>query len=246
MQLAVAARTDWIYLVSAIWEHRATSGSYTPCCCVDLDTDLSCSLYVHVFASYVYFGFVLFVIYRELLFYVAIRQAYMHSDLYSSRLSSRTVMITAIPERYRSEEALRTVFGPSVEHVWMNRQNPKLERLVQKRDRIAMKLEEAETELIKRTDKQRRRALRRHADVPAVNGESVDGNGNAVQRWFNNTYIRPSHRIMWGKKVDTISWCREQLEILNREVQQSQKQTKTREAGTMCALISCGNSNQLF
>jgi hypothetical protein len=153
-------------------------------------------------------------------------------------------MITAIPEKYRSAEALRTVFGPKVEHVWMNRQNPNLERLVQRRDCIAMKLEEAETALIKRIDKKRRRALRRHADLPAVNSESVGGNGNAVQRWFNNTYKRPSHRVMWGKKVDTISWCREQLEILNREVQQSQKQTKTGEAGTVYAPFPCKKSIQ--
>jgi hypothetical protein len=199
-------------------------------------TDPCCSLYVHVVVSYVYFGFILFMVYRELLFYVAIRQAYMHSDLYSSRLSSRTLMITAIPERYGNEEALRTVFGSSVERVWINRHNLKLERMVKTREYVAMKLEEAEVELIKRSDKQRRRALRRNTNVPAADNGSR-GNKNAVQRWFNNSYKRPSHLVKWGKKVDTITWCRAELEKLNRKVEQLQELTKSGEAGKTCALF---------
>ncbi|KAA8904862.1 hypothetical protein FN846DRAFT_907594 [Sphaerosporella brunnea] len=196
-------------------------------------------LYAHVIISYLYFGFVLFIIYRELLFYVAIRQAYMHSDLYSSRLSARVLIITSIPERYRSVEALRAVFGPSVEHVWMNRQNRKLERLVKRRYNVAMMLEEAEVKLIRRLDKQRRRANRRNTPIPTESNEPRTFiqrwlyNGNCVFRWINNSYKRPT-RWALGQKVDTITWCRARLETLNREVAQLQELTRTGEAGKMC------------
>jgi hypothetical protein len=173
-----------------------------------------------------YFGFVLFVVYRELVYFVALRQAYMHSELYAPKLSARTLLITHIPERYQDEDALRRVFGSGVEYIWINRANPMLESLVKRRDGITMKLEEAEVDLIRCADKTRRKALRKGVSPPP---ESSEG-GDAVGRWLK-AKNRPMHRGRWWKKVDTIDWCREELSRLNPRVQERQALLKRGEGG---------------
>jgi len=184
------------------------------------------SLYAHVLVSYVYFSFVLFVAYRELIFYVAIRQAYMHSDIYAPRLSARTLLITAIPERFRSEKALKAVFGQTVEHVWINRRNPKLDALLKRRDYAAMKLEEAEVALIKRSCNRERTMAR---------WGGTETGGNTVGRWFTRLK-RPAHRVGWGKRVDTIEWCRAELAKLNGRVSGLQEAQRSGDAGEVYVL----------
>lgn len=183
-------------------------------------------LYVHVLISYVYFSIVLFVIYRELLYYIAIRQAYMHSDLYASRLSARTLMLTNVPAKYAGETELKAVFGGVgvVEAVWMTRSNPKLRRLVAQRHAVAMKLEAAEVALIRRADRQRRRRCR------------ADKTAGSSARWWrcwqgSSEPKRPTHRVKWGRKVDTIDWCRAKLAERNAQVDELQARHLRGEAG---------------
>ena len=171
----------------------------------------------------------LFVIYRELLYYIAIRQAYMHSDLYASRLSARTLMLTNVPAKYAGETELKAVFGGVgvVETVWMTRNNPKLRRLVARRDAAAMKLEEAEVALIRRADRQRRRQCR--ADKTA---------GPSAWWWRcwrgSSEPKRPTHRVKWGRKVDTIDWCRAKLAEWNAQIGELQARHLQGEAGKRC------------
>lgn len=182
-------------------------------------------LYVHVLISYVYFGIVLFVVYRELLYYIAIRQAYMHSDLYASRLSARTLMLTNVPAKYAGEAELKAVFGSvgTVETVWMTRSNPKLKRLVARRDAVAMELEAAMVALVRRTDRQRRR---RRTDKTA---------GSSPQWWAcwrgSSEPKRPTRRVKWGKEVDTIDWCRAKLAKWNAQIEELQARHLSGEAG---------------
>ena len=187
--------------------------------------------------SYIYFGIILFAIYRELLFYIAIRQAYMHSDIYASRLSARTILVTQVPQRYRNEESLKSAFGPHVEHVWVNRNSRKLNSLVKRRDKVAMKLEEAEVALIVRTERQRKRVIHRgmfgatEAKFESDGPDEVE-EGNAFSRWYN-TVKRPTHRVAWGREVDTIDWCRSTLEELNPKVRRRQELQKAGEKGKL-------------
>lgn len=40
---------------------------------------------------------------RESIFYINLRQAYLMSPFYTSRMSSRTVLFTSVPEDYMDE-----------------------------------------------------------------------------------------------------------------------------------------------
>ncbi|KAF5021142.1 hypothetical protein F66182_6842 [Fusarium sp. NRRL 66182] len=119
-------------------------------------------MYAHVAVAYMFFGFVLFTIIRECFYYIGIRQAYLSSPHYSKRLSSRTVLLTSIPERYLDEARLRKLYGDSVKRVWIPRTAKALIKLVEEREQTAMRLEKAEILLIKKANLARRKQLGKH------------------------------------------------------------------------------------
>lgn len=199
---------------------------------LDILTFSNCSkkerYYAHAFVAWVFFGFVLCTIYRELIFYINLRQAYMFSPLYGPRISARTVLITCIPPEYMSETALRRVFD-NVKRIWINSDTEKLEELVKERDEVAMKLEAAEVKLIKLADA----ARRKKGDTGATADEAGDDgtSGNVAAKWLDRSQ-RPTHRLkpLVGEKVDTIDWCRERLGALIPEVRALQEKIKNGES----------------
>ncbi|RPB20551.1 DUF221 family protein [Terfezia boudieri ATCC MYA-4762] len=184
--------------------------------------------YAHVFVAWVFFGFVLYTIYRELIFYINLRQAYMFSPLYGPRISARTVLITCIPPEYMSESALRRVFD-NVKRIWINSDTDKLEELVKERDEVAMKLEAAEVKLIKLADAARRKEGGTGATADEAGDDATSG--NVAAKWLDRSQ-RPTHRLKFlvGEKVDTIDWCRERLGALIPEVKALQEKVKNGES----------------
>lgn len=181
--------------------------------------------YAHALVAVCFFSFVLYTIYRELIFYINLRQAYMFSPLYGPRLSARTVLITCVPPEYMSESALRRVFD-NVKRVWINRNTDALEELVKERDEVALKLEAAEVKLIKLADAARRKQGDNGstADEAGEEGES----GSVAAKWLDRTK-RPTHKTKFlvGEKVDTIDWCRERLAVLIPQVREMQEKIKS-------------------
>ncbi|KAL8677127.1 MAG: hypothetical protein Q9186_006419 [Xanthomendoza sp. 1 TL-2023] len=174
--------------------------------------------YAHVFIAWIFLGFVFYMVARESIYYVNLRQAYLLSPLYSRRMSSRTVLFTSVPDEYLNEGILRRMFGKGVKNLWIANDCEEMEELVEERDKVAMKLEVAETKLIKLANANRLKSTKKggqnngpldHADE--ANGES----GSLAAKWVP-TKKRPTHRLkpIIGKKVDTINWCRSELERL--------------------------------
>ena len=184
-------------------------------------------MYAHVFIGWIFYGFVLFLICRESIFYINLRQAFLLSPLYANRISARTVLFTCVPEPYLNEGVLRKVFGPSVKNIWITGDTTKLDELVEKRDKIAFKLESAEVKLIKLANKERLAAQKKggatNEEAPVVNGDTESG--SIAARWIPHSK-RPTHKLgkfgLYGQKVDSINWSREQLQILIPEVEAAQ------------------------
>jgi hypothetical protein len=72
---------------------------------------------------------------RESIYYINLRHAYLLSPYYASRLSSRTVLFTSVPEEYLNEANLRRMLGESVERVWIPTDTGDLEDEVKERDK---------------------------------------------------------------------------------------------------------------
>lgn len=178
-------------------------------------------------------GFVMFMITKETIFFINVRHNYMLAPFNALKISSKTVLFTFIPQEYMNETALRDVLGGEevVTRIWMAKDCKDLTEKVEERDKDALKLENAEIKLIKAANDRRlkwekksikaqkkgkRMSARKHADTEA----------NLVSEWMK-TKDRPMHRLgkipLIGKKVDTIRWCRDELQRLIPEVERDQE-----------------------
>ena len=181
--------------------------------------------YAHAFVAWVVYGFVMYMILRECIFYINLRQAYLLSPHYANRISSRTVLFTSVPDDYLDEAKIRAMFNNSVRHVWIAGKTDKLDELVQERDKVAMKLEGAEVKLLKLVNKARVKATNKGGAATNNNGNDngaaaapADADaetGSIAARWITDKQ-RPTHRLgplgLVGKKVDTIDWSRAELQ----------------------------------
>lgn len=183
-------------------------------------------------------GFIIYMITRESLYYITLRQAYLVSPLYANRISSRTVLFSSVPAEYLREDIIRQLLGDTIiRNVWIHRHITKVKEKVEERDKVAMMLEKAEIKLIKDANKARRKASKRGGDntgeeLKALRVESrpssrrdSDASDTVASHWVKPTQ-RPTHRLKFlvGKKVDTIDWARQALRRLIPEVEALQSQ----------------------
>lgn len=156
---------------------------------------------------------------RESIYYINLRQAYLLSPLYANRMSSRTVLYTSVPTEYLDEAKLRRMLGKQVKNLWIANDCEEIEDLVEQRDTAAMKLEAAETKLVTMSNKARLKEAKKgshHEEGAEISDNNHDGeSGSVAARWVPPKE-RPTHRLKFliGKKVDTINWCRSELERL--------------------------------
>ncbi|EOD46598.1 uncharacterized protein LTHEOB_8265 [Neofusicoccum parvum] len=189
--------------------------------------------FAHAGCAYLFFGFIMFMITRESIFYINLRQAFLMSPLYAKRLSSRTVLFTSVPEYYLHESRMRDLLGDHVKRVWLPTDTKDLEEKVEERDKIAMKLEGAETKLCKLVNaaklKSEKAGGAHEEELHEINGRSETG--SVAARWIK-AKDRPTHRLkpIIGKKVDTIDWSRAQLEKLIPEIEKEQHEHRNASA----------------
>lgn len=183
-------------------------------------------LYAHAIIAFFFYGFVVYTVVRECIFYINLRQAFMLSPIFANRISSRTVLFTSVPEAFLDEAKIRKMFSDSVKRVWIAGDSEKVDDLVEERDKAAMRLESSEVKLIKIVNKERLKAIKKggnHDDAPPVTDDAEPG--HAAARWIPNKK-RPTHRLgkfgLYGKKVDSIEWARDELHRLIPEADAAQ------------------------
>jgi calcium permeable stress-gated cation channel len=193
--------------------------------------------------AWVFIAFVYFMVTKESIYYINVRNAYQLSLLYARRISSRTVLFTSVPKEYVNEAKLRELFGNKVKKIWLMSDTKTLSEKVEQRDEIGMKLEAGETALIKLSNEARIKSIKaggRNVEEGPTGQTDVEAeSGSAASRWIQPKQ-RPTHRIgkfgLIGKKVDTINWCRSELQRLIPEIEAEQATHKAGEA-TMAAAV---------
>jgi len=113
-------------------------------------------------------GFILFMVSRECIFYINLRQAYLLAPQNAHRLSSRTVLFTCVPRRFLDAARIRKLFGDTVKNVWIPTNTKALQKLVESREKTAVRLEKAEIELIKAANIARNKQLRSQSSSAGV------------------------------------------------------------------------------
>lgn len=197
--------------------------------------------FAHLFTAWAFFGFVMYLIFRECIFYINLRQAFLLSPLYADRISSRTVLFTSVPDDLLDERKLRKVFGPSAKNVWITGQTKDLDKMVEERDKVAYKLEGAEVKLIKAANKERLNALKKGGAGAETAPTVADAeSGSIAARWLSNKK-RPTHRTgplgLLGRKVDSIDWCREELTRLIPATKAAQAKYLAGEGKLACGVF---------
>ncbi|KAI1624840.1 hypothetical protein EDD37DRAFT_628140 [Exophiala viscosa] len=96
---------------------------------------------------------VCYIAFDELRNYIRMRQAYLTSPQHRLRASATTVLVSSIPQKWCTVEALDglyDVFPGGLRNIWINRNFDELNDKIKRRDKLAATLESAETDLIKK------------------------------------------------------------------------------------------------
>jgi len=172
----------------------------------------------------------MYMITRETIYFINLRQAYLLAPFNAARISSRTVLFTSVPIEYLKGEKLHELFGDSMVRYWLTTDYGDLQDLVEERDKAAFSLEGGETKFVKNANDKRLKWEKKNKKKPqplpqrdVADAES----GDATTRWVDKK-DRPTHRLkkfkipFIGKKVDTIEWSRSELKRLIPDVEKGQ------------------------
>lgn len=112
--------------------------------------------WAHLVLGVVVVVYTCYIFFDELRGYIRLRQAYLTSPQHRLRASATTVLVSGIPRKWCTFEALDglyDVFPGGVRNIWINRNYDELNDKVKERDKIARTLEGAETALIQSVKK---------------------------------------------------------------------------------------------
>lgn len=175
---------------------------------------------------------------RETMYFINLRNAYLRTPWHASRISSKTVLFTSVASEYLSEEGLRAQFGDTMVNYWAVTDCKELEKMVDDRDKAAMKLEGGEIKLSQTANKNRLKAEKKAASGKGASSTSDVEPGTTSSQWLNKK-DRPTHRTKFliGKKVDTIDYSREQLRELTPKIEKMQTTHRDGGAKTVQAVF---------
>lgn len=126
--------------------------------------------WAHLVLAIVVIVWVCGVFFAELRVYIKVRQDYLTSAEHRLRASATTVLVSAIPRKWLTREALAglyDVFPGGIRNIWINRNYDELLDKIHKRDKIFQQLEAAETDLIRQAKKVQRKQAGKDAKLQA-------------------------------------------------------------------------------
>ncbi|XBW37964.1 hypothetical protein QEN19_003549 [Hanseniaspora menglaensis] len=167
--------------------------------------------YAHVFVGWVFFWSFLYIIYRELTYFTAMRQVVLTSKKYATKKSERTVLLQNVPQKYLQESEIRKLFV-GIKNVYITRAAPELDTKVKERTKLANKLENILNGYISKACKTINKKK-----LSYTYAEDNDQIYDIVKK-------RPSHKdkFLIGKKIDSIDFLLEKIPELNTEIEELQ------------------------
>lgn len=151
--------------------------------------------YAHAVVAWVFYGFVMFLIARERIWLIGVRQAWYLSKANASRLSSRTVLYLDPPVDAPHNDDVKSNFGSQADQQWVVVPTTKLDAAVGKRNSTLQKLESAQVEWISKAAKE--------------NGKRTRSQSRTEQQLSHDEVnsLRPRHRTrhLLGDQVDSIT-----------------------------------------
>lgn len=171
--------------------------------------------FAHVFLSWIVFGGIIFFMYREFVYYTTFRHVLQTTPFYDSLLSTRTLLLTEMPESLYLEPELRNYF-PTATNVWYGRDCSELTEKVKERTKLSGKYENALNGVLKKATKLRMKLQKKNKPLPEPEDD--------LNKYLKDGKKRPTHKLKFliGEKVDTIDYGVERLGELNTEIKKDQ------------------------
>ena len=120
--------------------------------------------WAHLILAVLLVAYTCYTFFGELRDYIRVRQAYLTSPQHRLRASATTVLVMSIPLKWLSHEALDglfDVFPGGVRNIWINRNFQALSDKVDDRNKLASRLESAQTNLIKNAKSAQKKQLQK-------------------------------------------------------------------------------------
>ncbi|PSR80139.1 hypothetical protein BD289DRAFT_441297 [Coniella lustricola] len=160
-------------------------------------------LYAHAVVAWLFFGLILFVIARERLWLIGLRQAWYLARANASRLSSRTVLYLDPPKNVSAED-VQTAFGQEAKSQWIVTTTKPLDDAVKVRDDKVFALEDAEVSFL------------RHASKKITKAQAPDDAGAASREPASEVQVdsaRPRQKSWYvaGDAYDVINHARKSV-----------------------------------
>ncbi|KAL8939311.1 MAG: hypothetical protein Q9211_002791 [Gyalolechia sp. 1 TL-2023] len=138
--------------------------------------------WAHLICAITVVSWSLYRMYREKVNFIDVRQRFLTSPEHRLKASARTILVTNIPNEYRSKEALEALYDVFVDNddrskltVWVNRDYKTLKTLVARRRGLCHALEKEELRILRLVNKRYRKSgevLNRHQSTEKFGQES--------------------------------------------------------------------------
>ncbi|KAF7984711.1 hypothetical protein HWV62_13020 [Athelia sp. TMB] len=229
----------------------------------NIATDKQARYAAHVSLAWLFTFWIFWNIRREMAHFITKRQRFLISPAHARSVQATTVLVTGIPAKYLSQDALHSMYAHlpgGVKKIWLNRDLKELPAAYDRRLKACGKLESAENALLKTAAKIRRKQLKKGGasdEAPMVDAEGrplthssnpdTDPESGSVglAEKLVPAAKRPSHRLpagfmpfslpFIGEKVDSIHWAREQIEETNAVLAKGRAEIDGQGAGPQFA-----------
>ncbi|KAG9007929.1 hypothetical protein FRB93_006948 [Tulasnella sp. JGI-2019a] len=234
----------------------------------NIPLDMQVRYTAHIIVVYLLTFFVIWLIRREFARFIGLRHQFLISNSHSKLAEAKTVLITNLPEDVQTKEdllKLLTFVPGGIHKVWIYRKAGDLPDWYKDRLKACKKLEKAECELLRsavKAEGQKRKILKEMEIQEGKASKSIMKSGgkqpsmlmdkdvelhaeDAIRKTFGGV-TRPTHRIgkippvggLYGKKVDTIDWCKDEIVRLTALITGARRDLHRNEAQGS-AFIQC-------
>ncbi|TNY20875.1 hypothetical protein DMC30DRAFT_396414 [Rhodotorula diobovata] len=180
----------------------------------------------HLILTWLLTFWVFYLVKREYSTYIVLRQDFLMSKEHSRLAQSKTVLVTGVPKEFLNQHSMSrfcSVLPGGSKRIWFARDLKELPDLYERREKACNKLESAETKLLKLATKQIAKNNKKNQSPPELDAEANKGE---ISR-FVPRKKRPTHKLgplgLWGKKVDTIEWAREEITTTTKELEKERE-----------------------
>lgn len=172
--------------------------------------------YAHVFLSWIIFGLIIFIIYKELYYYIILKHATLTSPLYDGLLSSRTVIITELDESLMTEGYFEKIY-PKCQFINFAYNLKELNDLTDERTKNSNKLEKIINKVINKSVKLNSKKKFDNSK-PENNLDTYIPFNKRPKHRIGKWFLPPMEKWFGRKKVTTIPYCSEKIVELNEKI----------------------------